>query len=156
MDFDRQYEGDHLKGIKFGARFSVREKSYLHRHQDYTSILTTTLPADLFTNYSVTEFDAPPLLNGDYQELAELVYGGMPVDNNAIVQSSTWGVDEDVTEAYGKVTLRRFTRLGSLHRQCGRARGPDADQQRGLFVHQRWRARTASRSGTTTSSRCPA
>jgi iron complex outermembrane receptor protein len=105
MDFDRQYEGDHLKGIKFGARFSAREKSYLHRHQDYTSILTTTLPADLFTNYSVTEFDAPPLLNGDFQELAELVYGGMPVDNNAIVQSSTWGVDEDVTEAYGKVTF---------------------------------------------------
>ena len=103
VDFERQYEGEHLKGIKFGARVSQREKDFLHRHQDYTPLVTSTLPASLFTNYSVTEFDAPPLLNGSYNEIVNLVYGGMPVDDNAIVQSSTWDVQEDVLEAYGLV-----------------------------------------------------
>ena len=91
VDFERQFDGDHLKAIKFGARVSNRKKDYLHRHQDYTPIFTGTLPATLFTNYSVTEFDAPPLLNGNYNEIVDFVYGGMPVDDNAIVQSSHLG-----------------------------------------------------------------
>jgi iron complex outermembrane recepter protein len=103
VDFEREYEGDHLKAIKFGARFSEREKDFLRRHQDYTSLVTTNLPASLFTNFSVTEFDAPPLLNGSYNEIVDYVYGGMPVDENAIVQSSIWDVQEEVYEAYGLV-----------------------------------------------------
>lgn len=103
VDFERQYEGEHLKGIKFGARFSNRQKDYLHRHQDYVPRVTSTLPADLFSNYSVTEFDAPPLLNGNYHEIVDFVYGGMPVDDDAIVQSATWDVEENVAEAYGLV-----------------------------------------------------
>ena len=39
VDFERQFEGDHLKAIKFGARVSNRKKDYLHRHQDYTADL---------------------------------------------------------------------------------------------------------------------
>jgi TonB-dependent receptor len=103
LDFERQYEGDNLKSIKFGARFSQRKKDYLHRHQDYTSLVTGTLPASLFTNFEVTEFDAPELLNGNYDEIVDFVYGGMPVDNDAIVQSATWDVQEEVYEAYGLV-----------------------------------------------------
>ena len=112
VDFERQYEGDHLKSIKFGARVSNRKKDYLHRHQDYIPVFTGTLPASLFSNYSVTEFDAPPLLNGNYNEIVDFVYGGMPVDDNAIVQSATWDVEEDVAEAYALV---RFAgSLGSV------------------------------------------
>jgi iron complex outermembrane receptor protein len=113
VDFERQYEGDNLKGIKFGARHSSREKDYLRRHQDYTSLIPTgTLPASLFSNYSVTEFDAPPLLNGSYSQIVDAVYGGMPVDRNAIVQSATWEVEEEVYEVYGLV---RFAgSLGSV------------------------------------------
>jgi len=105
VSFDRQYEGDHLKGIKFGARFSSREKDYQHRHQDYTSLVTGNLPASLFSNYSVTEFDAPPLLNGSFNQIVDMVYGGMPVDDDAIVQSSTWDVEEEVYEAFGMVNF---------------------------------------------------
>jgi iron complex outermembrane receptor protein len=112
VDFDRQYEGDHLKGIKFGARYSSRDKDYLHRHQDYTSLVTGNLPASLFSNYSVTEFDAPPLLNGSFNQIVDMVYGGMPVDDNAIVQSSTWEVEEEVYEAFAMVNFAGS--LGSL------------------------------------------
>jgi TonB-dependent receptor len=112
VNFEREYEGDNLKSIKFGARYSTREKNFLHRHQDYTSLVAGNLPASLFTNYNVTEFDAPPLLNGSYDQIVDLVYGGMPVDDNAIVQSSIWEVDEDVYEAFGMV---RFAgSLGSV------------------------------------------
>ena len=103
LDFERPFEGDHLKSLSFGARVSTREKTYLHRHQDYTSIVAGNLPASLFTNYSVKEFNAPPLLNGSYNEIVDYVYGGMPVDESAVVQSATWGVDEDVNEFYTKL-----------------------------------------------------
>jgi iron complex outermembrane receptor protein len=51
----------------------------------------------------VDAFNAPPLLNGNFNEIVNYVYGGMPVDDDAIVQSSIWGVDEDVSEYYVKV-----------------------------------------------------
>src|SRR6185436_17704351 len=112
MDFGHELNGDHLKSVDFGARFSTRSKDYLHRHQDYVSQVAGNLPADLFSNYNVTEFDAPPLLNGSFPQLADLVYGGMPVDRNAIVQANTWGVDEDVGEGY--VKFRFAGSVGSL------------------------------------------
>jgi iron complex outermembrane recepter protein len=112
LDFQREYEGAHLKSISFGSRYSKREKDFFRRQQQFTPTTNATLPASLFTNFSVTEFDAPPLLNGSYRELADAVYGGAPVDEDAIVQSSIWGVNENVAEFYGKV---RFAgSLGSV------------------------------------------
>jgi TonB-dependent receptor len=103
VDFTREFEGDHLRSVQFGARVSDREKNFFRRQQFYAPVVTGMLPASLFSSYSVTEFDAPPLLNGNFREIIDYVYGGMPVDENAILQSSIWGVEEDVTEYYGKV-----------------------------------------------------
>jgi iron complex outermembrane receptor protein len=103
LDFGHEFEGDNLKSVDMGVRFSMRGKDYLRRQQTYVSQITGNLPADLFSNYSVTEFDAPPLLNGSFRELADVVYGGMPVDRNAVVLASNWGVDEDVNEGYVKM-----------------------------------------------------
>ena len=101
LDFTRKFEDKF--DLSFGVRASERSKDYLHRHQDYTSIVAGNLPASLFTSYSVKEFNAPPLLNGNFNELADFVYGGMPVDPGAIVADSVWGVDESVEEAYAKI-----------------------------------------------------
>jgi iron complex outermembrane recepter protein len=102
-DTARKFEGDHLKEISFGVRGSGRKKEFFRRQQTYVSQVTTALPATLFSSYSVDEFNAPPLLNGDFDELAEFVYGGMPVDPDAIIQSSMWDVDEKVREGYFKL-----------------------------------------------------
>ena len=58
----------------------------------------------------------------------------MPVDNNAIVQSSTWGVDEDVTEAYGKVTFGGSLGSVPFTANAGVRFVQTPDQQLGLSV----------------------
>jgi iron complex outermembrane recepter protein len=112
VDFSREFESEHLKTIQFGMRVSSRDKDFFRRQQFYAPIVAGNLPANLFSSYSVTEFDAPPLLNGDFDDIIDAAYGGMPVDETAIMQSSVWGVDEEVSEAYTKV---RFAgSLGSV------------------------------------------
>jgi iron complex outermembrane receptor protein len=101
VDLKREFANEFE--LSFGARASDRSKDFFRRHQEYTSTVAGNLPADLFTSYSVTEFDAPPLLNGNFRELADFVYGGMPVDPDAVVQDSIWGVDESVLEGYVKI-----------------------------------------------------
>ena len=101
LDFTRAFN-ENLK-LQFGARVSDRSKDFFRRRQEFVSTVGGNLPADLFTSYSVTEFDAPPLLNGDFEELIDFVYGGMPADESVIVQDSIWGVDESVKEAYVKI-----------------------------------------------------
>ncbi len=101
MDVTRRLDG-FLRSVQFGARASEREKDYFEREQFYLGV-PGPLPASLFSSYSVDEFDAPPLLNGDFDEIVDYVYGGMPVDPDAIVQSSIWKVEENVTEAYALV-----------------------------------------------------
>jgi iron complex outermembrane recepter protein len=103
VDVTREFEGDHLKSIAFGARTSARGKDFFRRQQTFLPVVSGTLPANLFSFYTVDAFEAPPLLNGNYNEIIDYVYGGMPVDDDAIVQSSIWGVDEDVSEYYVKV-----------------------------------------------------
>jgi iron complex outermembrane receptor protein len=103
VDFLREFEGDHLKSLQFGARSSTRDKEYFRRQQFYAPIVAGNLPASLFSSYSVSEFDAPPLLNGSFREIIDAAYGGMPVDKDAIMESSRWSVDEYVSEFYAKV-----------------------------------------------------
>lgn len=103
VDFTREFEGDHLRTLQFGARASDREKDFFRRQQFHAPIVTGNLPASLFSSYSVDEFDAPPLLNGSFREIIDAAYGGMPIDEDAVMQSSVWGVSEYVSEFYGKV-----------------------------------------------------
>jgi hypothetical protein len=88
VDVTRDFEGDNLKSISFGARTSDRDKDFFRRQQTFLPVVTGTLPAELFSFYSVDAFDAPPLLNGNFNQIVDYVYGGMPVDDNAILQSS--------------------------------------------------------------------
>jgi iron complex outermembrane recepter protein len=112
LDFTRDFDGDKLKSIQFGARASDRSKDFFRRQQFYAPIVTGNLPASLFSSYSVDAFNAPPLLNGNFNEIIDAAYGGMPVDSSAIMQSSIWDVDEYVWEAFTKV--RFGGELGSV------------------------------------------
>ena len=103
LDFTREFEGDKLRSIQFGARVSDRDKDYLRRQQFYAPIVTGNLPPELFSSYRVSEFEAPPLLNGSFRQIIDAAYGGMPVDEDAVLQSSIWGVEEYVSEFFTKV-----------------------------------------------------
>jgi TonB-dependent receptor len=110
FDFTRRFEGA-VKSMQFGVRFSEREKDFLQRQADYIGIISGNLPANLFSSFSVKEFDAPPLLNGDFDEIVDYVYGGMPESNSTVVESSIWNVQESVSEAYAM--LRFGGNMGS-------------------------------------------
>jgi TonB-dependent receptor len=103
LDFTRDFEGGTLRSLQFGARVSDRSKDYLRRQQFYAPIVTGNLPASLFSSYRVSEFEAPPLLNGSFREIIDAAYGGMPVDDDAVMQSSIWDVDESVIEYFTKL-----------------------------------------------------
>jgi iron complex outermembrane receptor protein len=112
LDFARKFEGEHFKELSFGLRGTERAKEFFRRDQDYALAQDVPMPASYFTNFSVNGFTAPALLNGDYQTIADFVYGGAPVNPDAILQSSIWNVDETVTEAFFK--LRFAGSLGSV------------------------------------------
>jgi iron complex outermembrane receptor protein len=117
LDFTRDFE-DKFQ-LSFGARASDRSKDFFERYEEHTSTVAGNLPATLFTSYSVTEFDAPPLLNGNFQELADFVYGGMPIDMDTVVQNSIWGVDESVVEGYVKIRFEGSIGSKSLNGNFG-------------------------------------
>ena len=97
--------------MQFGLRFSEREKDYVRREHDFIGIIPGALPAGLFSSFSVKEFDAPPLLNGDFDEIVDYVYGGMPASMSTVVPTSGWNVEESVSEAYAM--LRFGGEMGS-------------------------------------------
>jgi iron complex outermembrane receptor protein len=109
LDFTRELEGM-VNSISFGVRQSEREKNYTRIQQEYVSSTNgALLPASLFTSYRIGEFDVPPLLNGDFNEIIDAVYGGMPVNPMAVNLGATWGVEESTSEAYAKIRFGNDT-----------------------------------------------
>ena len=95
FDVTRDFEGDReVVAVRRCACPSARRTSSAASMTSSASS-PATLPADLFTSYTVKEFDAPPLLNGDFDEIIDYVYGGMPA-TDTVVQSSIWNVEESV------------------------------------------------------------
>ena len=98
LDATRKFNGT-LTGISFGARATEREKSFFRRQQFFEP-LTNSLPAEMYSSYSIDEFDVPPLLNGNWRQLVNAAYGGMDVDPGSILPGSKWIVDESMLEGY--------------------------------------------------------
>tara|TARA_R110002167_G_scaffold36382_3_gene115191 strand:+ start:843 stop:3479 length:2637 start_codon:yes stop_codon:yes gene_type:complete len=90
-----------LTKVSFGGRISERSKGY-RMTQWYQDPIIAALPANLLSSFSVTDFIAPALLNGDFEALAEAAYGRFAEPANAEVLGSRWDVDEQVVEAYVK------------------------------------------------------
>jgi len=98
----RHWFGDSgLTEISFGGRLSDRSKGY-RMIQWFQAPTAAALPAGLLSSFSVDPFVAPPLLNGDFQALADAAYGGFVQPASAEVLGSRWDVDEQVAEAYVK------------------------------------------------------
>lgn len=87
--------------VSFGARVSDRSKGY-RMTQWFQAPIITALPANLLSSFSVDDFTAPPLLNGDFDALAQAAYGGFVEPAGSEVLGSRWDVEEQVAEAYVK------------------------------------------------------
>jgi TonB-dependent receptor len=96
LDFSRQ-------DWRFGARFSTRTKDHdISRWFPSAAAGGVLIPAELFTSYTVSSVNLPPILTGDFAAVAAAAYGPNAFDlSNAIEDlSQRWSVDEDVSEAY--------------------------------------------------------
>ncbi|OGN49353.1 MAG: TonB-dependent receptor [Caulobacterales bacterium RIFOXYB1_FULL_67_16] len=86
----------------FGIRASDRSKSYERLLWTQTPIIDE-LPAELLSSFTVSDFDTPGFINGDFDALAQATYGGFVQPADAVDEASSWSVDETVFEAYVKV-----------------------------------------------------
>ncbi len=97
------YGGDSgVTEVSFGARIADRTKSY-ERQLWYQAPIIATLPAELLSTFTVSDFDTPAFLNGDFEALAQAAYGGFVQPADGVDTASGWSVDETVAEAYVKV-----------------------------------------------------
>ena len=86
----------------FGVRASDRSKAYERLLWNQAPIVAT-LPSSLLSSFTVSDFDTPGFLNGDFDAVAQAAYGGFVQPADAVDEASGWSVDETVFEAYVKV-----------------------------------------------------
>lgn len=105
LDFSRKLDGAFFNSLQFGARLSNRTKQH-DRFEFFPSAAAggVLIPAELFRVYNVKSVTLPPVLLGDYDEIARIAYGedGLDPSNATENLSQRWKVKEDVSEGYLK------------------------------------------------------
>ncbi|HVZ99923.1 MAG TPA: TonB-dependent receptor [Caulobacterales bacterium] len=108
--FSANYDMDgFIDSVEGGVRLSDRSKHHDRiSWQQFSS--GVAIPANMLTNYEVTAFDVPPILDGDFYALANLAYGGFvePPGQTSMdyYKDGYWTVDEQVAEAYGMANFQ--------------------------------------------------
>ncbi len=132
-DLGRSLDQDFLSAIQGGLRYSGREKK--HRRNSWNQFAPAggiAIPADMLSSYSVAAFTVPRVLTGNFDELAEYVYGGFIDPGNSEALEDRWQVDEDVIEAYVKLDFVTEAFGVPLEGNFG-ARYVDVDTESGGF-----------------------
>ena len=105
----RHLSGDFFRTFEFGVRFSDRIKQH-DLTEFYEWPLIGSLPASALSNYTVSGFNVPPVLIGNFDQLAKLAYGGFSqsnanVENTVDPRTNYWRVHEYDYEEYLKTTF---------------------------------------------------
>jgi iron complex outermembrane recepter protein len=108
LDFTRAFDQSFFTSFQFGARISDRTKD--HDRFEWTLAAPAggvAIPANLFTIYRAESVNLPPLLLGDFDEIARAAYGEAALDPSNATENlvQKWEVQEDVTEAYLKLNF---------------------------------------------------
>lgn len=102
VDMRRDFSGDFLSSIDFGARFARRTKyeATAGPVQAFALPGVTTLPTSFFRSYKFKNFNLPTMLDADFDTFVTAAYGAgaLDYDPETIAFNST--VREDVMEAY--------------------------------------------------------
>ena len=118
LDFARSLDGAFFDSFQFGARVSSRTKKH-DRMEIFPSAPAggVEIPAELFRVYNVKSVNLPPVLLGDYDEIARIAYGSALDPSNATENlAQRWKVKEEVTEGYLKLN---FESLAIAQRMSG-------------------------------------
>ncbi|MBB6096147.1 TonB-dependent receptor [Povalibacter uvarum] len=106
LDLARSLDGGFFNKVQFGARLSNRTKKH-DRFEWWPSAPAggVEIPLGMFTVYNVGTLDIPPILMGNYDEIALLAYGADALDPSNATENlaQRWKVKEDVAEGYVKL-----------------------------------------------------
>ena len=104
-DVTRVLHTDFLTGIDAGMRFSdrMKDQNYYRWYEGPGGGGGITIPASMLSEFKVGGLNVPAILNGNFDQLANYVYGGYSQPANAYLPSNSWRVHEQDTEAYAKL-----------------------------------------------------
>lgn len=115
-DFMRELGDDgYFRAFSVGLRVSDRDKK--HRRSSWnqnTPAGGLQIPSDMLSSYSVSGFMVPNMLTGDFNQLAQFLYGGFSDPGNSEVLEDRWQVEEDVLEGYVKLDFATDAMSGNI------------------------------------------
>ena len=86
-------EVDEGSAVSAGIRLSTREKKHTrHSWNQFTPAGGLLIPAGMLSSYEVHAFTVPPVLNGNFEELAEYLYGGFSDPGGSEALANRWSV----------------------------------------------------------------
>lgn len=105
LDFSRSLDGAFFNSLQFGARRSNRTKEH-DRFEFFPQAAAggVLIPAELFHVYKVKSVNLPPVLLGNYDQIARIAYGedALDLSNAEENLAQRWKVKEEVSEGYLK------------------------------------------------------
>jgi TonB-dependent receptor len=107
LDFTRDLQGAPFKSVQFGFRASDRTKDHsLFQFYPWANA-GMVLPANLFSYYKVSAFNVPAVVTGDFDALANAIYGANAFDPSHGSENlgQQWSVNEKVYEGFGKLNF---------------------------------------------------
>ena len=114
VDATREFHGSVFTSLDLGARYSDRIKRQLY-FQWYEAPnggvpggpVGIAIPASMLSEFAVKGLTVPDILNGNFNQIANYVYGGytQPSFANSFLPANYWRVHEQDTEAYAKVNF---------------------------------------------------
>ncbi len=110
VDASRSLHGSFFTGLDIGARYSDRIKGQNSfrwyecpgQVQSDGSCPGITIPASMLSEFTVKGLNVPALLNGNFEQIANYVYGGYHQPAGAFLKANYWRVHEQDAEAHFK------------------------------------------------------
>ena len=108
IDVSRRLDGAFFSAVSLGVRRSDRTKK--HDRFEWTLAAPAggvLIPSNLFNVYRVGSVNVPPVLTGNFDEIAAAAYGPGALDPDNAVEnlSQRWRVKEEVSEGYLKLAF---------------------------------------------------
>lgn len=108
FDLTRTLHTEWFTSLDFGARYSDRVKGQNY-YQWYEGPGAggsgIAIPASMLSEFSIKGLNVPGILNGNFNQIANYVYGGFHQPANAFLPSNYWRVHEKDIEGYAKVNF---------------------------------------------------
>ena len=156
LDLTREFEGAHSSRSRSACAVRARE-GLLPRQEFFAPITATLLPAQhVLELHGSAEFDVPPLLNGNFSDLVEAAYGGMPVNPDAIVRAARGTSKNRCSRPTSRCVSKRSVGSIAFNGNVGVRVVQHRNHEHGLRIGERRRVRSRSTSTTTTPKCCRA